>query len=110
VGDTGPGLDPATSDRIFEPMFTTKPNGMGMGLAICRSIIEAHRGRLWASPCLPHGAIVRFTVPFSAADGAQTFPGLESRSGRASDMGDVLAVSTPPQYIETSPLPWARND
>jgi PAS domain S-box-containing protein len=66
VEDTGTGLDPATADRIFDPFFTTKPNGMGMGLSICRSIIEAHAGRFWASPRAPHGTTFRFTVPASA--------------------------------------------
>jgi signal transduction histidine kinase len=63
IEDAGTGLDPLITDRIFDPLFTTKPNGMGMGLAICRSIVEAHHGRLWASPNLPHGTIFRFTVP-----------------------------------------------
>jgi C4-dicarboxylate-specific signal transduction histidine kinase len=63
VEDTGMGLDQASADRIFNPFFTTKPNGMGMGLSICRSIIEAHGGRFWASPRAPHGAAFRFTVP-----------------------------------------------
>jgi signal transduction histidine kinase len=49
---------------MFQPFFTTKPDGLGMGLAICRSIIEAHGGRLWVSPRAPHGADVRFTIPF----------------------------------------------
>jgi hypothetical protein len=55
VQDTGPGLSPETLPRLFEPFHTTKPNGMGMGLTICRSIIESHGGRLWASACQPHG-------------------------------------------------------
>jgi PAS domain S-box-containing protein len=65
VEDAGTGLDPAITDRIFDPLFTTKPNGMGMGLAICRSIVEAHHGRLWVLPNLPHGTIFRFTVPLN---------------------------------------------
>ena len=66
VQDTGSGLDPAVAERMFQPFFTTKPDGLGMGLAICRSIIEAHGGRLWMSPHAPHGADVRFTVPLWA--------------------------------------------
>jgi C4-dicarboxylate-specific signal transduction histidine kinase len=64
VMDTGIGLDPAVVERVFQPFFTTKPDGLGMGLPICRSIVEAHGGRLWVSPRVPHGADVRFTVPF----------------------------------------------
>ena len=63
VKDTGAGVDPAIADRIFESLFTTKPNGMGMGLSICRSIIKAHGGSFWASPNTPHGAIFQFTLP-----------------------------------------------
>ncbi|MEJ1975908.1 MAG: ATP-binding protein [Acetobacteraceae bacterium] len=63
VADGGAGLDPANMDRLFAAFFTTKPNGMGLGLAICRSIVEAHGGLLWASPHLPHGAVFQFTVP-----------------------------------------------
>jgi signal transduction histidine kinase len=66
VEDTGTGLDPAVVERMFKPLFTTKPDGLGMGLAICRSIVEAHGGRLWVSPRSPHGADVRFTVPLWA--------------------------------------------
>ena len=66
VGDTGTGFDPAVADRMFQPFFTTKPDGTGMGLTICRSIVEAHGGRLWVSPRAPHGADVRFTVPLWA--------------------------------------------
>jgi C4-dicarboxylate-specific signal transduction histidine kinase len=63
VQDTGPGFSPETLPRLFEPFYTTKPEGMGMGLSICRSIIEAHGGRLWATPCEPQGALFQFTIP-----------------------------------------------
>jgi predicted ATPase/signal transduction histidine kinase/GAF domain-containing protein len=63
VADTGIGLSPAIADRLFDPMFTTKHNGMGMGLSICRSIIEAHRGRIWAAKNMPYGSIFSFTMP-----------------------------------------------
>jgi signal transduction histidine kinase len=63
VEDSGTGLDPAISRRMFDPFFTTKAGGMGMGLSICRSIIEGHGGRLWASSAPSHGAIVQFTLP-----------------------------------------------
>jgi C4-dicarboxylate-specific signal transduction histidine kinase len=63
VRDTGHGLSPESLSRLFEPFYTTKPEGMGMGLSICRSIIEAHGGRLWAIPCEPQGALFQFTIP-----------------------------------------------
>jgi PAS domain S-box-containing protein len=64
VEDTGTGFEPDVGERIFEPFFTTKSEGLGMGLSICRSIVEGHRGRLWASLRAPHGAAIRFTMPF----------------------------------------------
>jgi len=63
VQDSGRGLDPGSLGQLFEAFYTTKPHGMGMGLAISRSIVEAHGGRLWASPNVPHGAIFQFTLP-----------------------------------------------
>jgi signal transduction histidine kinase len=63
VEDTGKGLEPGAVDRIFNPMFTTKAHGMGMGLSICRSIIEAHEGQLWVTADKGRGAIFHFTVP-----------------------------------------------
>ena len=63
VRDTGPGLRPESLPRLFEPFYTTKPDGMGMGLSICRSIVEAHGGRLWATSCEPRGALFQFTIP-----------------------------------------------
>jgi PAS domain S-box-containing protein len=67
VADSGPGLDPAIAQRIFEPFVTTKADGLGIGLSICRSIIDAHGGRLWMSPRAPHGTAFQFTVPIGAA-------------------------------------------
>ncbi len=63
VHDSGKGLDPQQADRIFESFFTTKPEGIGMGLSIGRSIVEAHGGRLWAMPGAAHGATFEFTLP-----------------------------------------------
>jgi C4-dicarboxylate-specific signal transduction histidine kinase len=63
VRDSGPGVDPKTVDHVFDPFYTTKPNGIGMGLAICRSIIEAHDGRLWVVPNTPRGAVFQFSLP-----------------------------------------------
>ena len=63
VRDSGPGLDPKGLDRLFNAFYTTKPQGLGMGLAISRSIIEAHGGRLWAKPNAPRGAVFQFALP-----------------------------------------------
>ena len=62
VADTGTGLSSQGVDRIFNPLFTTKSDGMGMGLSICRAIIEAHEGRLWFAPNTPRGAVFQFTL------------------------------------------------
>jgi signal transduction histidine kinase len=62
VADTGTGIDSQDIDRIFSPLFTTKSDGMGMGLSICRAIIQAHDGRLWVSPNSPRGAVFQFTL------------------------------------------------
>ena len=67
VRDSGPGLDPASLEHLFDAFYTTKSSGMGMGLSICRSIIEAHGGRIWAEANVPQGAAFQFTLPSQAA-------------------------------------------
>ncbi len=63
VRDSGPGIDPDDLGRVFEAFYTTKSSGVGMGLAICRSIIKGHGGRLWADTNEPQGAVFQFTLP-----------------------------------------------
>jgi signal transduction histidine kinase/CheY-like chemotaxis protein len=70
VKDSGPGLDPQLLDRLFEAFYTTKPHGLGMGLAISHSIIKAHGGRLWATANVPQGAVFQFALPIESDTGA----------------------------------------
>jgi len=63
VRDSGPGIDPGNLERVFEPFYTTKTSGVGMGLSICRSIIDGHGGRLWVNANKPRGAVFQFTLP-----------------------------------------------
>ncbi len=63
VLDNGPGIDPERLADVFEAFVTTKPHGMGLGLAICRKIVERHDGQIWASSVVPHGANFRIVLP-----------------------------------------------
>ena len=65
VSDTGTGLSDEVNQRLFQPFVTTKEKGMGMGLSICRSIVEAHGGRIWATPNEGGGTVFRFTLPLN---------------------------------------------
>ena len=67
IEDTGTGVDPANIDRIFKALFTTKSRGMGMGLSICRSIVESHDGRIWVAPAAKAGSIFQFELPTTSA-------------------------------------------
>jgi signal transduction histidine kinase len=68
VRDSGPGIDPDHLERVFEAFYTTRSGGMGMGLSICRSIIDAHGGQLWAEANEPRGAVFQFTLPATESD------------------------------------------
>jgi signal transduction histidine kinase len=81
VADTGTGIGSHDIDRIFDPLFTTKSDSMGMGLSICRSIIEAHDGRIWVAPNKPQGAVFQFVLP---ADGATSAGAFTRRATRRS--------------------------
>ena len=67
VRDAGPGIDPEHAAQVFEPFYTTKSDGLGIGLSISRSIVEAHGGKLWVSPTSRTGAIFRFSLPVREA-------------------------------------------
>jgi signal transduction histidine kinase len=69
VRDSGPGLKAESLDHLFDAFYTTKPSGMGMGLAICRSIVEVHGGRIWATPNVPQGASFHFSLPVDGVTG-----------------------------------------
>jgi two-component system sensor histidine kinase DctS len=65
IADHGSGIDPAVADKLFDPLFSTKPEGMGMGLAICRSVVESHRGRLSFAANPGRGTVFRLLLPIS---------------------------------------------
>lgn len=81
VRDTGPGLDPGSVDHLFDAFYTTEADGMGMGLAICRSIIDAHGGRLWLSANAPRGAVFQFALPPEQEEGLSRKPASEMPGG-----------------------------
>ncbi|WP_442895976.1 ATP-binding protein [Bradyrhizobium sp. AZCC 2289] len=82
MGDSGPGLAAPALERVFEAFYSTKLGGLGLGLSICRSIIEAHNGRLWASPNVPCGAIFGFIAPTHPAAIVSGVPLRDLRHGR----------------------------
>jgi Histidine kinase-, DNA gyrase B-, and HSP90-like ATPase len=97
VADTGAGIGLRDFERIFDPLFTTKSGGMGMGLSICRSIIEAHDGRLWAAPNTPRGAAFQFVLHADTA----------ARGGVST--GSVAAPASPHAPSPPQRAPEARD-
>jgi len=75
IQDNGAGIGEEAMAKLFNPFYTTKPSGMGLGLAICRAIVVIHDGKIWAKRAAPQGTIIRFTLPVAAA--ASPLPGLE---------------------------------
>jgi signal transduction histidine kinase len=93
LADTGTGIEPHDCDRIFDPLFTKKSGGMGMGLFICRSIIEAHNGRIWVAPNKPDGTVFQFVLPHNGqalAHGSreEQAKGLSTNAREESPWGD----------------------
>jgi signal transduction histidine kinase len=72
VSDTGIGIPPEAVERLFEPLYTTRKDGMGVGLPICRTIIEAHGGAIWVDQEVERGATIRFTLPTAPIEDART--------------------------------------
>jgi PAS domain S-box-containing protein len=95
VRDTGPGLNAVKLERLFEAFYTTKPGGLGMGLSICRAIVEAHGGQLWADANRPHGAVLQFALPAGATEVQREQP-LPSVATTAGPVGGYLAGSANP--------------
>jgi C4-dicarboxylate-specific signal transduction histidine kinase len=89
VQDSGPGLNPETFDRLFDPFYTTKANGMGMGLSICRSIVEAHNGRIWVSPTAGPGSTFQFILPGAVDRGAALIGAAVAETLRSSPVRPV---------------------
>ena len=101
VHDSGPGIDPEHLDRVFDAFYTTKSSGVGMGLSICRSIIHAHGGRLWADVNTPRGAVFRFTLP--GADNELTNSFRPAQLTRESCEDTVSDTARQPAYEGNKP-------
>lgn len=93
VRDTGVGLAPENVDRIFDAFYTTKPNGMGMGLAISRSIVEAHGGRIWATQNFPQGTILQFVLSTDQDANSEALVYLQSKPDRERPLARAAVVS-----------------
>ncbi|HWX26053.1 MAG TPA: ATP-binding protein [Steroidobacteraceae bacterium] len=108
VRDSGPGIDPERLERVFEAFYTTKSNGVGIGLSICRSIIDAHGGRLWIEANKPRGATFHFTVP-SAASEISSRPQALHHTGGPHEDSVPNAAHQPASVGSTRPPHLARG-
>jgi signal transduction histidine kinase len=106
VADTGTGIGSQELERIFNPLFTTKSGGMGMGLSICRSIIEAHDGQLWVAPNKPEGAVFQFML---LADGATSARALRREQPDDLPLGSRLTDQIIDESVESSGLRQRRG-
>jgi signal transduction histidine kinase len=91
VRDSGPGIDPERLERVFDSFYTTKSNGMGLGLSICRSIVDAHGGQLWAGANEPGGAVFQFTLPAANSDSC-TPARLATLDSLVDPIGEIVVV------------------
>jgi signal transduction histidine kinase len=98
IADSGSGIDIANLNRLFKPMFTTKAHGMGMGLSICKSIIEAHNGKIWVLANTPRGSIFYFELPLYSADKRK--PALDGRTLATPNEGLASAPSLADETVE----------
>jgi signal transduction histidine kinase len=96
IADSGSGIDIASLSRIFQPMFTTKARGMGMGLSICKSIIEAHNGKIWVSANSPRGSIFHFEVPLYSGDKCKSDLGGPTRATPSEALASATSLADEP--------------
>jgi len=108
VGDSGPGIDPEKLERVFEAFYTTKSSGVGIGLSICRSIIDAHEGRLWIEANTPRGVTFHFTVPSAASELRSSPQSLHHTAGLREDSVPT-AAHQPASAGNTRPPHLARG-
>ena len=115
VRDSGPGIDPDQRERVFEAFYTTKSNGVGIGLSICRSIIDAHGGRLWVETNGPRGAAFQFTIPSASSELRSSPQSLhQTREPHEDSLRDaahqlVSVGNTRPPHLARGPRPRHRG-
>jgi CheY-like chemotaxis protein/anti-sigma regulatory factor (Ser/Thr protein kinase) len=118
VRDSGPGIDPEHLERVFDSFYTTTPSGMGLGLSICRSIVDAHGGQLWAAANEPKGAVFQFWLPAANKDhelpadlsGSTVFGRQPARSLSSETKADLLSFLASGAMLESDPIVFVIDD